>query len=544
MCVMANVFVSYRRRDSRASTGRIADRLRAHFGESAIFQDIQSIGLGVDFRAALMERLDKADVFLAIIGDEWLTAEDEGKRRIEQPDDPVRLEVAGALAREQIPVIPVLVGELPIPDVDDLPDDLKELHYRNAIEIPSDDTFDAQVTKLIRAIEKSIGAPADVAKESTNRSAAPAPSPPPGDRESSGGAGSAKLIAIAAVLVLAAFAVFQFRCELLNQCPNILFSFEGDPVLAMTYGEERELRLVARNDKGEPLQVIPNLEGRYEFDWNNGNPDFLSVEMTDPEDPTARIVKGVPIDRGIGAGKLSVYVNNLVTKEMQPKQALTVTVTYDQVLGDRAHAALTAIKDPTWPTKRLVDEIRTLVADHRDGLPPATIVELELPLAALNDLLDARLLADSDESVGLPVGDRYALWIDWQDKLLASREMNAEDQPKAWQSMERLKSTTRLNGPLQTFSACSRGVPCSGETSNFSIGDKLYVGWTYVRESSSGSETVTLKMPDHEDKQETIEQQEAFTWTWIAARPGGEDIDVQLFNDNGDLIGTTAVSIR
>ena len=156
---MANVFVSYRRRDSRASTGRIADRLRAHFGESAIFQDIESIGLGVDFRTALMERLDKADIFLAIIGDQWLTAEDEGKRRIEQPDDPVRLEVAGALARKEIPVIPVLVGDLPIPDVDDLPDDLKELHYRNAIEIPSDDTFDAQVTKLIGAIEKSIGAP-------------------------------------------------------------------------------------------------------------------------------------------------------------------------------------------------------------------------------------------------------------------------------------------------------------------------------------------------------------------------------------------------
>ena len=71
---MTNVFVSYRRRDSRASTGRIADRLRSHFGDSAIFQDIQSIGLGVDFRAALNERLDQCDVLLAIIGDEWLTA--------------------------------------------------------------------------------------------------------------------------------------------------------------------------------------------------------------------------------------------------------------------------------------------------------------------------------------------------------------------------------------------------------------------------------------------------------------------------------------
>jgi hypothetical protein len=541
---MANVFVSYRRRDSRASTGRIADRLRAHFGESAIFQDIESIGLGVDFRTALMERLDKADGFLAIIGDQWLTAEDEGKRRIEQPDDPVRLEIAGALAREQIPVIPVLVGDSPIPDVEDLPEDLKELHYRNAIEIPSDDTFDAQVTKLIGAIEKSIGTPPEIAKVSTDRSAAPAPAPAPVDHEPSGGSGSAKLIAIAAVLVLAAFALFQFRCDLLNQCPNILFSFEGDPVLEMKYGEEQELRLVARNDKGEPLQVIPNLEGLYEFDWNNGNPEYLSVDTTDPEDPTVRILKGVPIDRGIGASKLSVYVNNLVTKETQPKQSLTITVTYDEVLGDRARAALAAMQDPTWSTERLVAEIQTLVADQRDGLPPATVLELELPLAGLEDLLDAKQLAESDESARLPVGDQYALWSDWQGKLLSAREMNAEDQPEAWQSMQRLKSATKLHGPLQTFSACSRGVPCSGETSNFRVGDKLYVGWTYVRESGSGSETVTLKMSDHEDKEEVIERQEAFTWTWIAARPGGENIDIHLYNDNGDLIGTTQVTIR
>ena len=537
---MANVFVSYRRRDSRASTGRIADRLRAHFGESAIFQDIESIGLGVDFRTALLERLDKADVFLAIIGDQWLTAEDEGKRRIEQPDDPVRLEIAGALARKEIPVIPVLVGDAPIPDVDDLPDDLKELHYRNAIEIPSDDTFDPQVTKLIAAIEKEIGAPIKAEEVASPRSeAATPPAPKP-----SGGSGSAKLIAVAAVLVLAAFAIFQFRCSLLNQCPNILFSFDDGPVLEMKYGEERELRLVATNDNGEPLQIIPDLEGRYEFDWNTGNPEFLSVGLTEPEDPTARILKGVPIDRGIGASKLSVYINNMVTNETQPRQALTVTVTYDEALGDRANAALAAIKDPTWPTKRVVEELQSLVTDHRDGLPPATILELELPLAGLEDLLDARTLADSDESVALPIGDQYDLWLDWQGKLSTAREMNAEDQPKAWQSMERLKSATRLSGPLQTFSACSRGVPCSGETSNFSVGDKLYVGWTYVRESGAGSETVTIRMPDHEDKQETIERQESFTWTWISANPGGENVDIQLFNENGDLIGMTKVNIR
>ena len=71
---MTTVFISYRRSDSASSTGRIADRLQAHFGSDKVFYDVDTIPLGIDFRQYVSDRLDKTDVFLVVIGDEWLEA--------------------------------------------------------------------------------------------------------------------------------------------------------------------------------------------------------------------------------------------------------------------------------------------------------------------------------------------------------------------------------------------------------------------------------------------------------------------------------------
>jgi hypothetical protein len=75
------------------------------------------------------------DVLLAVIGDQWLTITDEqGRRRLDDPADFVRLEIQAALKRD-VRIIPILVGGAHMPDADELPDDLTGLVRRQALEL-------------------------------------------------------------------------------------------------------------------------------------------------------------------------------------------------------------------------------------------------------------------------------------------------------------------------------------------------------------------------------------------------------------------------
>ncbi|MBX3334863.1 MAG: toll/interleukin-1 receptor domain-containing protein [Nitrospira sp.] len=117
---MSKILISYRREDSADVTGRIYDRLIQVFPQS-VFRDVDSIPLGVDFRVYLDEQVAKCDVFLAVIGREWLKAKGrKGKLRLDDPGDFVRIEIESALKRK-IPVIPVLVAGAKIPPPECLP---------------------------------------------------------------------------------------------------------------------------------------------------------------------------------------------------------------------------------------------------------------------------------------------------------------------------------------------------------------------------------------------------------------------------------------
>ena len=110
-----SIFISYRRSDSTAETERIHDRLVADFGEGRVFQDVGDIPLGAEFAEILDQAVSQCQVVLVIIGKTWLTvAEPDGTRRLDNPDDFVRIEVESAL-RRKIPVIPVLVQGATIP---------------------------------------------------------------------------------------------------------------------------------------------------------------------------------------------------------------------------------------------------------------------------------------------------------------------------------------------------------------------------------------------------------------------------------------------
>ncbi len=124
---MPKLFISYRRHDSADATGRLHDRLKAHFGEESVFYDVDSIPIGLDFRKDIEKAVSQCDVLLAVVGEHWVKAEaQDGQRRLDNPNDLVRIEIETALARD-IPVVPVLVGHASMPAEADLPGELKGL---------------------------------------------------------------------------------------------------------------------------------------------------------------------------------------------------------------------------------------------------------------------------------------------------------------------------------------------------------------------------------------------------------------------------------
>jgi hypothetical protein len=154
---MPKIFISYRREDSEHITGRIYDRLEQRFGHDNVYLDVDTIPLGVDFRKYLDQAVGQCDLVLVVIGRGWLDArygagKMQGKRRLEDPLDFVRIEVQSALAR-QIPVIPVLVGDAGMPGADELPEEMQDLAYMNAARVGAGADFKDHVLRLIRGIE-------------------------------------------------------------------------------------------------------------------------------------------------------------------------------------------------------------------------------------------------------------------------------------------------------------------------------------------------------------------------------------------------------
>jgi hypothetical protein len=121
------VFISYRRQESSGLAGRLYDRLAARFGNDQVFMDVDTIALGVDFAEVIAQAVSTCQVLLAVIGPRWLTVTDEdGRRRLDDPDDLVRLEIAAALERD-IRVIPILVEGAAMPRRQQLPEALAGL---------------------------------------------------------------------------------------------------------------------------------------------------------------------------------------------------------------------------------------------------------------------------------------------------------------------------------------------------------------------------------------------------------------------------------
>jgi serine/threonine protein kinase/tetratricopeptide (TPR) repeat protein len=150
------IFISYRRSDSIAIVGRVYDRLVAAFGANNIFKDVDNIPAGVNFRAVLENEVSSCDVLLVIIGPNWSNILDSsGKRRLDNPEDPVRIEIETGLRRDDVLVIPVLVDNALMVTNDQLPGTLDELAYRNAAAVRNDPDFNRDIQWLIEQINHS-----------------------------------------------------------------------------------------------------------------------------------------------------------------------------------------------------------------------------------------------------------------------------------------------------------------------------------------------------------------------------------------------------
>jgi hypothetical protein len=193
---MGAIFISYRREDSEGHAGRLFEDLVERFGKGSVFIDVTGIEPGRDFRKVIDAKVGSCSVLLALIGNRWLAAKDpNGVPRLEDPADFVRLETASALKRD-IPVIPVLVHGGRMPTAEQLPPDLEDLAFRNAVEL-THARWESDVQVLIDALTPHVGAPAAQAPS------APLPPPP-----STNGAGSRRTLvaAIAGVVAVSAAA--------------------------------------------------------------------------------------------------------------------------------------------------------------------------------------------------------------------------------------------------------------------------------------------------------------------------------------------------
>jgi hypothetical protein len=191
------IAISYRRQDSNPVAGRLYDRLQAEFGKGAVFMDFDSIPYGVDFREHIKSTLRRAKVIVAIIGPDWAGAKDKSDRRIDDPTDFVRLEIASALESD-LPIIPVLINNTPMPDAKSLPPELEALAFRNGLALDTGIDFHHHADRLIAGIHKVVDA------------YLPPPPVPPAAPAPTAGKSPVMIGVLALIAVLAAIGVWYF----------------------------------------------------------------------------------------------------------------------------------------------------------------------------------------------------------------------------------------------------------------------------------------------------------------------------------------------
>jgi hypothetical protein len=150
---MRKIFVSYRREPDQYVAGNLSRELRQRFGDSQVFRDKEGIEGGVSWRYHVLNEINGDSVLLVLIGREWSQARDSaGNRRLDKPDDPIRLEIEEAM-RERAAIIPLLLENAQMPTPSELPSQLMPLAELNALKLRDGD-WEADVAKIVKRLEK------------------------------------------------------------------------------------------------------------------------------------------------------------------------------------------------------------------------------------------------------------------------------------------------------------------------------------------------------------------------------------------------------
>ena len=148
------LFVSYRIDDSVYATAGIADRLAQYFGRENVFRDRDTLALGAKYPESIRRALERCDTVLAVIGSAWLEIRDSsGQRSLDNPRDWVRTELRMAFERD-IPVVPVLLDDTPLPDPSRLPADIAALTLSTFWQVRHQ-SFESDVRGLIDGLTRN-----------------------------------------------------------------------------------------------------------------------------------------------------------------------------------------------------------------------------------------------------------------------------------------------------------------------------------------------------------------------------------------------------
>ena len=314
---MRNIFVSYRREDSSDVTGRIFDYLKTAFGEKHLFKDVDSIQLGTDFRDAIKQGVNQCHVLLAIIGDEWLKATDKaGARRLDDPDDFVRLEITSALDRN-IPVIPVLVEGATVPKQVDLPPPLQRLAFRNAIQVRPDPDFHNDMERLCDALSQFVERQDKTKPESRRRPLI-----------MFAAAGVLALLILLAVLVLRPrptvinnFTDLSSKMTVINNVSVIVQEYEKYETRSLTDELKRQIeQAVAAATEGkheESIQLFEKIAAKAPLPAIYTNLGVEYAKINKPEAAQAAFGKALEKDPGYQAAREN---NSLLAKVPAPDE--------------------------------------------------------------------------------------------------------------------------------------------------------------------------------------------------------------------------------
>jgi hypothetical protein len=223
------VFMSYRRDDTDYPAAWLFAELAKHFDRDQVFKDVDSIELGDDFVEVITSAVASCDVLLALIGRRWLTATGEdGRRRLDNPDDFVRLEIEAALTRN-VRVIPILVEAAHMPRADELPPSLAKLTRRQALELSSG-RFGLDAQRLLRTLDRTLAESPGQSRQLAGRANRPRQQVgPPGEADSSspGVPSAAGPGRIAPGKVRAYFGNVQATADEINQAIAWLMDTQG-----------------------------------------------------------------------------------------------------------------------------------------------------------------------------------------------------------------------------------------------------------------------------------------------------------------------------